>query len=42
MKMTVFWDVAPCNLVETDGRFGGYYCLIIKTQRPDNLGINHL
>jgi hypothetical protein len=23
MKMTVFWDVAPCNLVEVDRRFRG-------------------
>jgi hypothetical protein len=23
MKMTVFWDVAPCSLVEIDRRFRG-------------------
>jgi hypothetical protein len=23
MKMTVFWDVAPCSLVEVYQRFGG-------------------
>jgi hypothetical protein len=23
LKMTVFWDIAPCNLVETDRRFRG-------------------
>jgi hypothetical protein len=23
MKMTVLWDVTPCSLVETDGRFRG-------------------
>jgi hypothetical protein len=22
MKMTVFWDFAPCSLMEVDGRFG--------------------
>jgi hypothetical protein len=27
IKMTVFWDVAQCSLVETDRRFGGAYCL---------------
>jgi hypothetical protein len=25
--VTVFWDVAPCSLVETDRRFRGAYCL---------------
>jgi hypothetical protein len=24
--MTVFWDIAPCSLVEVDGRFSGAYC----------------
>jgi hypothetical protein len=24
---TVFWNVAPCNLVETDRRFRSAYCL---------------
>jgi hypothetical protein len=27
MKMTVFWDVAPCSLVEVYRRFRGTYCL---------------
>jgi hypothetical protein len=27
MKMTVFCDVAPCSLVETDRRFRDSYCL---------------
>jgi hypothetical protein len=27
MKMTLFWDVAPCSLVETDRRFRGTCCL---------------
>jgi hypothetical protein len=27
MKMAVFWDVAPCSLVDTDRRFRGAYCL---------------
>jgi hypothetical protein len=27
MKMTVFWDVAPCSLVATDRRFRGVHCL---------------
>jgi hypothetical protein len=25
--MKIFWDVAPCSLVETGRRFGGAYCL---------------
>jgi hypothetical protein len=25
-QMTVFWDVGPCSLVETDRRFWGAYC----------------
>jgi hypothetical protein len=35
MKMTVFWDVAPCSLVEINRRFRGAY-------RPDDGGSNHL
>jgi hypothetical protein len=27
MKITVFWDVAPCSLVEVDRRFRGAYFL---------------
>jgi hypothetical protein len=27
VKMATFWDIAPCNLVEVDGRFRGTYCL---------------
>jgi hypothetical protein len=27
MKMTVFWDVAPCIVVEVYRRFSGAYCL---------------
>jgi hypothetical protein len=26
MKITVFWDVGPCGLVEIDRRFRGDYC----------------
>jgi hypothetical protein len=28
MKMTFFWDIAPCSLVEIHRRFGGAYCII--------------
>jgi hypothetical protein len=28
MKMTVFWDVVPCSVVEIDCRFRGAYCLL--------------
>jgi hypothetical protein len=27
MKMTVFWDVAQCSLIDIDRRFRGAYCL---------------
>lgn len=27
MVMTVFWDVAPCSLIEIDLRFRDAYCL---------------
>jgi hypothetical protein len=27
MKMTVFWDIAPCSLVETGRHFRDVYCL---------------
>jgi hypothetical protein len=27
VKMAVFWDVAPCSLVDIDRRFIGAYCL---------------
>jgi hypothetical protein len=27
IKMAVFWDGAPCRLVDIDRRFGGAYCL---------------
>jgi hypothetical protein len=27
MKMAVFWDFAPCSMVEIDQRFRGAYCL---------------
>jgi hypothetical protein len=26
MKMTAFWDIAPCSLIEGDRRFRGVYC----------------
>jgi hypothetical protein len=27
VKVTVFWDAAPCSLVDNDRRFRGTYCL---------------
>jgi hypothetical protein len=30
MKMTVFWDIVPCSLVETDRRFGVLTASIIS------------
>jgi hypothetical protein len=31
MKMTAFWDIAPCNLTEVDRRFRDVYCPIVMT-----------
>jgi hypothetical protein len=28
VKMTAFWDVAPCSLMEVHRRFRGAYCII--------------
>jgi hypothetical protein len=36
VKMTAFWDILPCSLVEVDLRFRGAYCL------PDDGGSMHL
>jgi hypothetical protein len=30
MKMTAFWDIAPCSLVDADRHFTGEYCLHYK------------
>jgi hypothetical protein len=35
MKMAVFWDIAPCSLVDTDRRFRGAYCLHYHSDRPE-------
>jgi hypothetical protein len=34
MKMTVFWDVAPCSLVENDRNFGSTHCLHHQGYHP--------
>jgi hypothetical protein len=35
--MTIFWDDAPCSLVETDQSFRGAYCLYHQgDHRPDH------
>jgi hypothetical protein len=39
MNMTVFWDVASCSLVETDGRFRGAN---YQTTRRNVLEYSHL
>jgi len=38
MKMTAFWDIAPCSLVEVDRRLKGAYYL--NHQGGDG-GIHH-
>jgi hypothetical protein len=40
MKFRVFWDVAPCSLVEDERHFRGAYCLHHKGD--DNGGSTHL
>jgi hypothetical protein len=47
MKMTVFWDVASCGLVEVDQCFRGAYCLhyqgdclLIKTVHTSETSVN--
>jgi hypothetical protein len=43
MKMTVFWDIAPCSLVEINLYFRGTYCLHHQSDhRPDDGGSKHL
>jgi hypothetical protein len=34
MKMTVFWDVVPCSLVETGRRFKGKFIRNYTAQHP--------
>jgi hypothetical protein len=40
VKVAVFWDVAPCSLVDADLRFRGTYCL--HYHHPDDGGSIHL
>jgi hypothetical protein len=43
MKMTVFWDVAPCSLVDVYRRFRGTYCLHHQGDEcTDDGGSKHL
>jgi hypothetical protein len=43
MKMAVFWDIAPCSLVDTDRHFRGTYCVHhqddsqVQTRRREKL-----
>jgi hypothetical protein len=42
MKMTAFWDIVPCSLVEVDRRFRGAYCLHHQgDEGPDDGGSTH-
>jgi hypothetical protein len=36
MKMTVYWDVAPCSLLDIDRRFRGAYCLHQQSDKPED------
>jgi hypothetical protein len=35
MKMTGFWDIAPCSLVEVDRCFRGAFCLSLQGGKVD-------
>jgi hypothetical protein len=39
VKISIFWDVAPCSIVEVDRRFRGAYCL---HHQGDEAGSKHL
>jgi hypothetical protein len=40
MKMTVFWDVAPCDLVEVYRRFRGAIALIMEAESTSETSVN--
>jgi hypothetical protein len=43
LKMTVFWDVASCSLIELNRSFRSAYCLHHQgDDGPDDGGGNHL
>jgi hypothetical protein len=42
MRTTVFWDIAPCSLVEMSRRFRGVYYLNFQHDLPDDTGRKHL
>jgi hypothetical protein len=43
MKNTAFWDIAPCSLVDVDGRFRYVYFLHHQSAyRPDDGSIKKL
>jgi hypothetical protein len=38
LKMSVFWDVAPCSLVDIDRSFRGSYCLHHQVESLQRIG----
>jgi hypothetical protein len=40
VKVTAYWDMAPCSLVEVDRRFRGVYCLHYQGHFPE--AIRHI
>jgi hypothetical protein len=42
LKMTAFWDIEQCSLVEVYRRFRGAYCLNHHRRRPNNEGSKQL
>jgi hypothetical protein len=41
MKMTVFWDVAPCSLAEVYRGFSGDYYLIVEAVSISETSVNY-
>jgi hypothetical protein len=39
MKMTVFWDIAPCSLLETDRNFSAI-ALMVETINTSETSVN--
>jgi hypothetical protein len=40
MKMTIFWDVAPCSVVETDRRFRGAIAFVMEIVSISETSLN--
>jgi hypothetical protein len=41
MKMTAFWNIAPCSLVEVERRFSGIYCCFCSLTKKVSTVVCH-